>query len=81
MPDGIVEWFDAEQGIGMIHQQDETQKVTVERAAVYGGDARRGLLPGDRVRFGITRDKDGVRADNIRRIPPGDFRCARQADC
>ena len=67
MPSGVVKWFDPEQGVGAITQDDDGREAVAHRSAVHG-DANRVLVTGHRVRFDVTQDADGVRADNIQ--PP-----------
>ncbi|MFD7539914.1 cold-shock protein [Streptomyces sp. NPDC059819] len=66
MPVGVVQWFDEEQGIGQIRPDRDEAQAWAEQHAVQGTEA---LVPGDLVRFDLTWDSDGLRADNIRRLP------------
>ncbi|WP_412075621.1 cold shock domain-containing protein [Streptomyces xanthophaeus] len=64
-----MKWFDDEQGIGLIDQEGGGPDVVAYRAAIQGPDRK--LMPGENVHFGITRDAEGLRADNISRVPSG----------
>ncbi|GAA3282346.1 cold-shock protein [Streptomyces lavendulae] len=67
MPSGVVMWFDAEEGIGVIRQDGDGKAVTAERSAIQApGPAV--LIQGELVRFDVTRDAQGIRADNILRV-------------
>ncbi|MCC2275592.1 cold shock domain-containing protein [Streptomyces sp. ET3-23] len=68
MPSGVVAWFDPDRGRGAIRQTGAGDEIAAERSAVQG-DGCRALRAGEQVRFDITRDGHGVRADNVRRIP------------
>ncbi|MGX1916151.1 cold-shock protein [Streptomyces phaeochromogenes] len=72
MPIGVVKWFDPERGLGAIAQDGEGIDAVAHRSAVHG-DADRVLAAGSRVRFDVTQDADGVRADNIQ--PPTQLCC------
>ncbi|GAA2089612.1 hypothetical protein GCM10009801_54020 [Streptomyces albiaxialis] len=64
MPEGTVVWFDSEQGVGVIAQDHGGPDIAAHHSAVLG-PATRALLPGERVRFDLTLDAKGTRADNI----------------
>ncbi|MFG2986477.1 cold-shock protein [Streptomyces sp. NPDC048258] len=68
MPFGVVQWFNANQGIGQIRPDGEEPEAWAwaEQQAVQGSEA---LDRGDLVRFDLARDSDGLWADNIRRLP------------
>ncbi|MFF2785555.1 cold shock domain-containing protein [Streptomyces sp. NPDC058049] len=67
-PCGVVQWFDADRGIGLISQEGAEPDVQAEASAIHGKE--RYLRPGEEVFFDITLDGAGLRADNIHR-PPG----------
>ncbi|MFE9220772.1 cold-shock protein [Streptomyces lavendulae] len=68
VPSGVVKWFDADKGIGVICQDGDGQAVTAERSAIQAPGPGV-LVQGELVRFDVTRDAEGIRADNVRRIP------------
>ncbi|WP_405573669.1 cold shock domain-containing protein [Streptomyces phaeochromogenes] len=73
VPSGVVKWFDPEQGVGAITQDGDSWEAVAHRSAVHG-DADRVLVADHRVRFDVTQDTDGVRADNIH--PPTRLDCS-----
>ncbi|WP_405541076.1 cold shock domain-containing protein [Streptomyces phaeochromogenes] len=64
VPSGVVKWFDPERDVGAITQDGGSWEAVAHRSAVHG-DADRVLVAGHRVRFDVTQDADGIRADNI----------------
>ncbi|GHH63409.1 cold shock CspA family protein [Streptomyces umbrinus] len=64
VPSGVVKWFDPERDVGAITQDGGVWEAVAHRSAVHG-DAEGVLVEGHRVRFDVTQDADGVRADNI----------------
>ncbi|MGX1916030.1 cold-shock protein [Streptomyces phaeochromogenes] len=72
VPSGVVKWFDPERGVGAITQDGDGWEAVAHRSAVHG-DAEGVLVAGHRVCFDVTRDADGVRADNIQ--PPTRLDC------
>lgn len=70
MPSGVVKWFDPGRGVGVIALDGGGGEAVAHRSAIHGG-AERMPVEGERVCFDVTRDADGVRADNIRRPAPG----------
>ncbi len=79
VPNGVVQWFDDERGVGLIARGGESPDTIAERSAIHGPYPRT-LSKGDRVLFDVMWDADGVRADDIHRLPPGRPRGERDGE-
>lgn len=69
MPRGIVKWFDHERGAGLVAQADGGPDVLAYRSAIQGDEQARTLTSGERVSFNLVEDFEGIRAENIYRLP------------
>ncbi|MFH8407145.1 cold-shock protein [Streptomyces sp. NPDC018019] len=72
MPHGIVKWFDHERGAGLVAQNGGGPDVLAYRSAIQGDEAARTLLTGECVSFNLVEDFEGIRAENIYRLPSRD---------
>jgi cold shock CspA family protein len=69
MPVGVVKWFDAVRGVGVIAPDGWPFLDAVAHRSAVHGEADRVLVAGRRVLFDLIWDAAGVRADNIRPHP------------
>jgi CspA family cold shock protein len=65
----VVKWFDPVRGLGVIAPDGNGFDAVAYRSA-FRGIAEQELVAGRRVRFDLTVDATGVRADNICPTPP-----------
>ncbi|GAA4693982.1 hypothetical protein GCM10023215_34420 [Pseudonocardia yuanmonensis] len=66
MATGTVEWFDPQQGTGLI-VLDDGRKVPVRRVQIDGGGSQ-SLHPSDRVEFELRESPSGLVASGVYRL-------------
>ena len=66
---GTVKWFSEEKGYGFISPDDrDAEDVFVPYTAIEGSGFR-SLDEGERVRYDLTRSREGrIQADNVRKV-------------
>lgn len=69
VPHGVVKWFDHERGAGLVAQTGGGPDVLAYRSAIQGDEPARTLTTGERVSFNLVEDFEGIRAENIYRLP------------
>ncbi len=68
MEHGIVKWFNAEKGFGMIAPDNGGRDVFVHKASIRDGSSSfRYFVEGDMVTFDIVNGPKGLEAKNVSR--------------
>jgi CspA family cold shock protein len=65
MPAGLVKWFSAEKGYGLITPEEGGKDLFVHYSAIQG-DGYKSLNEGDKVEFEETAGRKGPQASNVR---------------
>jgi cold shock protein len=74
MVDGIVKWFDKDQGWGFITTKDGKDIFVHYSGIVDDEDGFKRIKKGDRVKFKIVRGNKGLQANNVVVMERKDFK-------
>jgi CspA family cold shock protein len=68
MASGKVKWFNNKKGFGFI-VQDTGEDVFVHQSSILG-EGYRTLTEGEAVTFEVVTGERGMKAENVKRLPP-----------